>query len=132
MTTTFQTPFEAKEFFVSRVVAAARREAIPLTELEIKNLYFTEAGSDAKPEYLEDEERFEEQFDSDEYEEKIGNLLRLAYDHDVKHPEDLGTGDAREVYRAAYEVLSREDHYILIMIKDALGGKVRKKLFGIM
>ena len=40
-------------------------------------------------------------------------------------------GDAREAYRAAHEVLSREDHYILIMINDALGGKVRKKLFGI-
>jgi hypothetical protein len=66
-----------------------------------------------------------------EYEEKISKLVTLAYDHDVKHPEDLGSRDAREAYRAAHEVLSREDHYILIMINDALGGKVRKKLFGI-
>jgi hypothetical protein len=128
---TFQNALQAKEFFVSRVVAAARRGNISLSELEVKNLYFTEAGSDAKPEYLEDMAHFEEQFNSNEYEEKISGLLKRAYEHDVKHPQEIGTEDAREAYRIAYEVLSREDHYILIMIQDALGGKVRKKLFGI-
>jgi hypothetical protein len=73
-------------------VAAARRGNISLSELEVKNLYFTEAGSDAKPEYLEDMAHFEEQFNSNEYEEKISGLLKRAYEHDVKHPQGIRNG----------------------------------------
>lgn len=127
----FHTALEAKEFFASRIVAAAQRSRVPLSELERQNLYFTEVGSDAKPEYLEQAAEFEKQYDSDEYEDKICDLLKRAYDHDLKHPGELGTENAREVYQNACEVLSPEDHYILIMIKAALGQKVRKKVFGI-
>ncbi len=124
--TTFATAPEAKEFFVSRIVAAARRENIPLSDLERQNLYFTELGSDAKPEYLEQAEELDRQCSMREYETKIDDLLKKAYDYDLAHPDELHSEDARSVYRGAYEVLTKEDHYILVMIDQTLGGKVKK------
>jgi len=129
--TAFNNAVEAKEFFVSRIVTEAVRENAPLSDLEKRTLYFTETGSDAKQEYLDDVAEFEDQHDDREYEQKIARLLKKAYDYDSAHPEELGVEDAGQTYWSAYEVLRREDHYILIMIDEALGWKLRKKLFGI-
>jgi len=131
--TAFNNAVEAKEFFVSRIIAEAVRENALLSDLEKRTLYFTETGSDARQEYLDDVAEFEDQYDDQEYEQKIARLLKKAYDYDSAHPEELGVGveDAGQTYRSAYEVLRREDHYILIMIDEALGWKLRKKLFGI-
>jgi len=129
--TAFNHAVEAKEFFISRIIAEAVRENAALSDLEKRTLYFTETGSDAKQEYLDDVAKFEDQYDDQEYEQKIARLLKKAYDYDSAHPEELGVEDAGQTYRSAYEVLRREDHYILIMIDQALGWKLRKKLFGI-
>src|SRR5262249_17815498 len=117
----FQSGLAAKEFFIGRIVASAEREGIPLSDLERRHLYFTEIAPDAKPKYLEDAACFEQEYESNEYEKKICNLLKRAWEHDRKHPQELGVVDARELYRRAYDMLRKEDHYILVMIDEALG-----------
>lgn len=93
-------------------------------------LYFTEVGSDAKPEYLDVNAQFSEQYDDSEYEEKVAGLLKRAYDTDVKQAP-ANRKDVQDTWRTAFEVLSKEDHYILVMIQQALGGELRRKLFGL-
>ncbi len=127
----FDNAVEAKQFFISRIVAEAVRENAPLSDLEKRTLYFTETGSDAKQEYLDDVTQLEDQYDDWEYEEKVTSLLKKAHEYDSEHPEELGVEDANQIYESAYEILSKEDHYILVMIDEALGAKLRKKLLGI-
>lgn len=131
MMPTFSSPLEAKEFFIARIVAAARREKVTFSDLERQNLYFTESGSDAKPEYMKQAAEFEAKYDNNKYEEKVRDLLRKAYAYDTKHQAEVYATDARELYRNAYGVLRREDHYILVMIDAALGGRLRKKFLGL-
>ena len=76
--TAFNNAVEAKEFFISRIIAEAVRENAALSELEKRTLYFTETGSDAKQEYLDDVAKFEDQYDDQEYEQKIARLLKRA------------------------------------------------------
>ena len=121
--TTFQTGAEAKEYFVDQIVREAARQEVPLAELERQILYFTETAPDAKPEFLEQSARFDSQYDMEEFEGKICNLLRGAWQH--------ADTDVRENLRAAYEALRKEDHYILVMIREALWGKLRKKWLGL-
>jgi len=40
----FRSGREAKEFLISRILAEAQRENLPLSEVERKMLYFTESG----------------------------------------------------------------------------------------
>ena len=40
----FPSAREAKEFLVARIVEEARREGVPLSEVERKMLYFSETG----------------------------------------------------------------------------------------
>src|SRR5438094_7804646 len=100
--TAFNNAVEAKEFFISRIIAEAVRENASLSDLEKRTLYFTETGSDAKQEYLDDVAEFEDQYDDREYEQKIARLLKKAYDYDSAHPEELGVEDAGQTYRSAY------------------------------
>ena len=54
------------------------------------------------------------------YEAKVVGLLRGAYRRDV-----TAEPAAAERYREAYATLGQGDHYILIMIGEALGRKLR-------
>lgn len=42
----FHNAREAKEFLISKIVAEAQLEGIPLSEIERKMLYFSESGVD--------------------------------------------------------------------------------------
>jgi hypothetical protein len=126
---TFGSPLEAKEFFVAKIVEQAQREGTSFSELERKMLYFTETGSDAKPEYMEVIAQFSEQYDDSKYEQKVGGLLKRAFETDLKQATDRT--EAQDTWRSAFELLRTEDHYILVMIEQAFGGRLRKKLFGL-
>lgn len=123
-----QNPIEAKQFFISKIVEQAKRGNQPLTQLEERMLWFTECGSDAKPEYLNACAEFDEQYDSSAYEKKISSLLRAAYDHDIKAAPREQHKEVKRTYLAARDALNKEDHYLSIMVKNIFGSSFRSQL----
>jgi hypothetical protein len=70
----FHSGREAKEFLISKIVAEAHSENIPLSEIERKMLYFTESGW-TLPNIERVSEDFDREYDQDEYEQKIAKLV---------------------------------------------------------
>jgi hypothetical protein len=109
----FHTGREAKEFLISQIVEEGQRENIPLSEVERKMLYFTESGW-TLPDIMKVNEDFDRDYDQDEYEHKIAKLVTKA-DKRIRH----GIRDDYDKWWAAIRFLTREDHYILVMIRLA-------------
>jgi hypothetical protein len=106
---------EAKEFLISRIVAEAKRENVPLSEVERKMLYFSETGW-TLPDIMEVNDEFDREYDQPEYEKKVSRLARNATKHMRKeNPEDF------RAWMAAARKLKKEDHYISVMVDDAAG-----------
>ncbi|MGA7079739.1 MAG: hypothetical protein WBQ43_07515 [Terriglobales bacterium] len=106
----FHSGREAREFVISRIIAEAERENVPLSEVERKMLYYSESGR-TLPDMTTIYEDFDRECDSTEYETKIARLIKSAYRRACK--------DSREDYDfwwAAVRVLKKQDHYILMMI----------------
>ena len=101
---------EAKEFLVSKIVAEAQRENVPLSEIERKMLYFTESGW-TLPDMMTVSEEFDREHDQDDYERKIA---RLITETDKHLRQDFRDEYAR--WWAAISYLQTEDHYISVMI----------------
>jgi len=122
----FSNANDAKDFFIAKIVEQARLEHVPLSDVETRMLHWTEVhpipGMDRDALQRLSEE-FDQQCNSDEYESKIVGLLQRAYERDSS--DEQKTSD----YRSAYEVLSREDHYLLVMIDASITGKLRKNRF---
>jgi Flp pilus assembly protein TadB len=108
---------DAKEFLVSRIAAEAEREGVPLSEVERKMLYFSETAW-TLPNMMAISDQFERRYDQDEYEDKIARLIRTARQRARR--EDRPDFEA---WSDAIRALSKEDHYILLMVKQA-GGSV--------
>lgn len=70
----------SKQFVVDRIVDQARREGVALTDIEIRMLKFTEEPSNSKD--LEAAAIFDRDYYDEEYEKKIANLVRHAYERD--------------------------------------------------
>src|SRR5579863_4646226 len=104
---------EAKEFLISRIVEEARRENVVLSETERKMLYFSETGS-TPPDMATVSEDFDSTYDQGDYEKKIARLIRNA-DKNIRKqfPADY------EAWWRAIRRLKTEDHYVLVMIKQA-------------
>jgi hypothetical protein len=100
---------EAKEFLISKVVAEAQSENTPLSETERKMLYFTESGW-TLPDIMQVNEQFENDYDQDEYEEKIARIIVRAYKRIPHYSRDY------DKWWAAVQFLRREDHYISVLI----------------
>jgi hypothetical protein len=101
---------EAKEFLISKIVAEAQGENVPLSETERKMLYFTESGW-TLPDIMQVNEQFDREYDQDEYERKMARIIAKAYRR-VLH-------DSRDEYDkwwAGLRHLRREDHYISVLI----------------
>ena len=103
----------AKEFLISKVVEEAKTEGIPLSEIERKMLYFTESYPTPFDIYEVNEE-FERSYDNDEYETKVAGLLARARGRDKK----AALGE-EERWQEALNALKKEDHYILVMVRQA-------------
>jgi hypothetical protein len=109
----FSNAREAKEFLVSRIVQEAQQEGVSLSEVERKMLYFTETAW-TLPDIMEVSDEFDRTYDQGEYEQKIAGLVRNAGKRAQK--------ENREEYGRwwdAIRVLSKEDHYVLVMIRRA-------------
>ena len=103
---------EAKDFLVSSIVEEAQREGVPLSELERKMLYFSEAEMSQTEGDLCAE--FDQDVDQDSYEQKIANLIK-------KIDRRYRTGNHQEYgrWRSATQMLLQEDHYLGLMVAQA-------------
>jgi hypothetical protein len=109
----FDSGREAKEFLISKIVAEAEHENVPLSEVERKMLYFTESGW-TLPNIMEVSEDFDREYDQDGYEQKIAKLVTQA-DKRIRE----GSRYDYDRWWAAIRFLQREDHYITVMIRLA-------------
>lgn len=110
-----QTQTEAKRFFAEKVIAEAERHGAALSEAERAMLYWSESDPDfaADPALVEALAR---EISDEEYEAKIVRLLDAAYRRDVEADPSL-----RDQYTHAQALLGQGDHYIGIMVDQALG-----------
>src|SRR6202161_2825581 len=107
----FQTVRDAKEYLIRRILAHADRKSVPLSDVERKMLYFSETGW-TLPNMMAISRDFDQNYDQDEYEGKIGQIRRQIHDH----PD----GD-RDEWNQAVQRMREEDHYLLVLIDGALG-----------
>jgi hypothetical protein len=111
--TAFQSARDAKEFLIARIVEEAKRENIPLSEVERKMLYFSETHW-TLPDIASVSEKFDHEYNQDEYEEKITLLIKDAAIHDRQQ-----SAEEYDLWWDAIRLLKKEDHYILVMIDGA-------------
>ena len=105
------TATEAKEFVISRIVAEAGSQGLPLSETEWQMLYWSEVHPPPNiPDLKELSARFDAECDSDQYEEKIRGLAAAA------RSRDSANGAQAELWRDAVSALSKEDHYINVFL----------------
>lgn len=106
----FQTERQAKEYLVERIVSEARREQVPLSEIERKMLYFSETGW-TLPNMLEVNAEFERDYDNAEYEQKIAGLVR-----EIQNQNETAGGVEQSRWDDAVVKLSEGDHYLLVLV----------------
>jgi len=110
----FESIREAKDYLASRIVAEAKREGTPLTEVERKMLYFSEEGW-TLPDMMEVNAEFERDYDEDEYERKIAGLVRK-----IEASDTAQSKSGQETWDLAVEKLSEGDHYLLVLLDPSL------------
>jgi hypothetical protein len=101
---------EALGFLSSRVAEEARKDSVPLTDIELKQLSFSEETATADD--IAAPRAFDETHDSDEFEAKINKLLRSAFHHEVQR----GMGATWEKHLAASR---NHDVYVLVMVDQS-------------
>ena len=114
----FTTAREAKEFLVDRIVREAQQEGVPLSEVERKMLYFSESAW-TLPDITEVNAAFDCEYNQEEYERKVAQLIGNAREKDRENDRD-----AFDDWTEAARTLRGEDHYLLVMI-DAAGASAR-------
>lgn len=110
---TFTTAREAKEFLAGCITATAEREGVEFSDLEQKMLFFSE-GYDSLPDILTINEAFEQQYDQDEYEQKVARLIRDFHTFAGRESPELETR-----WKEALGRLEGEDHYLLVLASIA-------------
>ncbi len=126
--TVLSNTLDAKDFFISKVLEQAARDNVVLSELEKDMLCYSHSGPGARRQDIDLVEQFADQHDGADFERRIADLLKNAYEHDVGQWRG-----ARETYRRAFEELhkGRQYDYILIIIGRALRRKLKRRFFGI-
>jgi hypothetical protein len=109
------TEHEAKEFFVATILSQASREGVALSDNEQWMLRFSETDPDFDLDPGRVQE-FEAETSGQAYEAKIAGLIGRAYEHD-RHLNS----DSVAAYREARDCLRRGDHYLTVMVDQALG-----------
>jgi len=107
----FRTSRAAKEYLIRRILAQADRDRIPLSEVERNMLYFSETDW-TLPNMMAISQEFDQTYSQDEYERKIGRLIRRINDQpDTNHHDDH--------WKEAVQRLGDEDHYLMVLIDGA-------------
>ena len=108
----------SKQFVIDRILEQARLEGVTLTDIEIRMLKFTEATSGSKD--LEAAEIFERDYIDEEYEAKIADLIRHAYERDKQACN-------QEAWDAALARVAGRDLYLNVMMRRS---DIEKNPFG--
>ena len=111
----FATEAEARQFFVEKIVQQALREGVSLSDDERRMLLWSESAPDSVADSSL-AERVAPEISDAAYESKIVGLLRSSFKRD-----SAVDPAAKEVWGTALSVLSRGDHYVLVMINEAIG-----------
>jgi hypothetical protein len=116
----FNSQSEAKRFVVEQVLAQARAENVQLSDAERRMLSWSESD----PDFIVDHQlpaQLASEMSAEEYERKVAGLLSRRFGVGV------GADPAAEAqWRQAAEVLHQGDHYILVMLDEALGSRVKR------
>jgi hypothetical protein len=104
---------EAKEYLIAQVVEEARQENVALSDVERKMLHFTELY-ETIPDIQEVSDQFDREYDRVEYEAKIAGLLKSARERVEKE-----STDGAQRWKQAEKDLRNEDHYLVVMIRQA-------------
>lgn len=126
----FRTVREAKEYLISQILVQADQDGVPLSDVERKMLYFSETDW-TEPNMASVNQKFDQSCDPDEYEKKIGQIVRRI--------RDQHEGKCDDNWDDAVERLRDEDHYLQVLIEGAShgsdkfsrGDKVRVVLAGL-
>ena len=105
----------AKQLLIARVIEQAELQQVLLSDLEKKMLYFTEVHP-SLPDIYEINAEFERNYDAAAYEGKVAALLRYARDRDSR-----ASPVREQEWKDAPDALKGEDHYILVMVRQAFG-----------
>ncbi|HWF67737.1 MAG TPA: hypothetical protein VN670_10540 [Acidobacteriaceae bacterium] len=106
----FQTVRDAKEYLVRRILAQAKRDGVPLSDVERDMLYFSETDW-TLPNMMAVSQNFDQNYDQDEYESKIGKIISR-----IRNQPD---GNLDDSWNEAVHRLRDEDHYLLVLIDGA-------------
>ena len=115
-----QSQTEAKRFFVDKVLRQAHAEGVRLSEAEHQMLSWSESD----PDFVVDPQlprQLASEMSDEAYEEKIGGLLVRSFATD-----EAANPAAAEQWKQASEVLHQGDHYILVMLDEAIGGRLKR------
>jgi hypothetical protein len=114
----FQTVREAKEYLIDRILSQADRDATPLSNVERKMLYFSESGWTLS-DMMAISQEFDQVYNQDEYERKIGKIIRRIHDQpDTNQDEDH--------WDKAVQRLREEDHYLLVLIDGTVSNSAKR------
>jgi hypothetical protein len=104
------TATKAKEFVIGRIVNEAGKSDMPLTDVELSMLGFSEAS--AGPQELEAAAKFEQDYDEEQYETKMAKLVQSAFQRDKK----AGKGP---LWDHLVDALAEEDMYVSVILDKA-------------
>jgi len=107
----FRTVKQAKDYLAGRIADEAAREGISLSETERKILYFSETDW-TLPDMAQVSAEFDRDYDQNEYEQKIGGLVRAITLRD--HSQDQV---ATEAWNEAVVKLSEGDNYLSVLVR---------------
>jgi hypothetical protein len=110
---------EAKDYLAARIADEAKREHIPLSEIERKMLYFSETDW-TLPGMLEINAEFERDYDSNEFERKIAGLIRNI------EAANVNNQDEEETWNQAVDKLAEGDNYLSIMLDPSFTPEGKK------
>ena len=99
-----------KRFLVNRIVDQAKRENVPLTDVEAHMLGFSPAA--ASPVERQSAAVFERNHEKEKYEGKISRLFRDVYEMD----KSLGRA---EIWEQSLDALAHEDMYLAAIIRKS-------------
>jgi len=100
---------EAKDFLIRQTERQAAVQGVPFSDLEKRMMYFSETNwCPENPIALN--EAFEAEYDKAKYEAKVSKLMHDAYRRIRKESPEI-----TRQWNDAIKVLSKEDHYLLVL-----------------
>jgi hypothetical protein len=101
----------AKQFLVAKLLEQAAIDGVPLSDIEKRMFLFSETSQN--PPDFDAVEKFDADYDDEEYEAKISQLLKRSYTRDRQ------AKDAKNTWKKYLAALEGEDFYGLVMVDQA-------------